>query len=238
MTDSKKVPLLSDQDDAPEGAPPSYAESAATGLPEPFSDGHIFSDHPRQPSMIYSAAARENYTSRREKASWSAGFFGCFEDSISCLKACFIPCVSYGQTRHRIHHPGTPAPVFSGPCIGYLTACCCLPGSEHIFGMLQRNEIRRTLDIDQPKTSVQMGSSGRDGGFERIQNTIGFLDDAVKHLFCACCSLAQEEREVLRWEHDQVEGGLTGVLMEDDQVRAEGERLLGAEQEGLRGLRG
>lgn len=84
--------------------------------------------------------------------------------------------------------------------------------------------------------------SGRDALFEGVQNAIGFLDDAVRHLFCACCSLAQEEREVLQWEREEMEDGYARNDIErtvgDEQVRAEGERLLGAEQEGLQGLRG
>jgi len=57
--------------------------------------------------------------------------------------------------------------------------------------------------------------------------------------------LAQEEREVLQWEREELEGAFARGDLErgpnvvgDEQVRAEGERLLGAEQEGLQGLRG
>lgn len=131
--------------------------------------------------------------------------------------------------------------------MSYAIAASCLPGSQYIFGMLQRNSIRQYLNIDQPKKSVRMNDasdSGRAAIFESMQQMVGFLDDAVRHVFCHCCALAQEEREVLRWEREELEEGFArgedlerGVVGEGE-VRAEGERLLGAEQEGLEGLRG
>jgi len=69
--------------------------------------------------------------------------------------------------------------------------------------------------------------------------------------FCAPCSLAQEDREVSRWERevaggegwcdeDEELGGFRGVetTRGEEGISEEGERLLGCERGELRGLRG
>ncbi|KAI5778719.1 PLAC8 family-domain-containing protein [Geopyxis carbonaria] len=255
-TDSKSAPLLAGED-APVDAPPSYTPSSAGDAAKPvFGDGNVYSDLPRPGAMRYSAAARQAYTPRAERPGWRFGMFSCLGDCETATKTFCCPCVTYGQTRHRLRAPGTPAPIFSTPCLGYLLTGMAFPGAQHVFGLLQRNELRARLNIDQPETpdaGVRLGRSGGSGGtawFENVQHALGFADDAWRHVFCACCALVQEEREVREWEREVAEdGGLEGLEArgseglagregEEGAVREEGERLLGAEQEGLRGLRG
>jgi hypothetical protein len=78
--------------------------------------------------------------------------------------------------------------------------------------------------------------------FEGVQSAIGFAHDAAAHLFCGCCALTQEDREVRLWERQMEEEGLSDLrgLRQDEEeaVLAEGDHLLGSERSELRGLRG
>lgn len=75
--------------------------------------------------------------------------------------------------------------------------------------------------------------------FETMESAGGFVDDVWRHFFCACCSLAQEDREVRRWEQEVAMGdGLDGLegeeggrgVVGETGVGEEGERLLGEER--------
>jgi len=248
-TDSKSASLLQP---AGEEAPPVYSE-ASSDSPIVIGDGNVFSDIPRPGAMNYGPGNRQSYVPRAErKGTWNFGLFDCFSDPGATAKACCCPCVSYGQTRHRLHFPGTDAPIFSSPCLGYCLTASFIPGGEHIFGFLQRNELRQRLDIDQKPREASVRLPGRGGSlradqrnrpsppmFESLHTAIGFLDDAWKHFFCPCCALVQEDRETRAWEREYEEGGLDSY---DDAAAAgveeEGERLLGSERSGLQGLRG
>ncbi|KAF8540060.1 PLAC8 family-domain-containing protein [Trichophaea hybrida] len=242
-TDSKTAHLLQDEEQQPTEAPPSYA--AASSKPV-VGDGNVFSDIPR-PGMSYGPEHRQTYIPRAErKGTWSFGLFSCFSDPSATVKACCCPCISYGQTRHRLYNPGTEAPVCSSPCLGYCIALSFAPGAESIFGFLNRNEMRQRLDIDQPPKPIELpgcrapAAARNVSMFENVPTAIGFLDDALKHFFCGCCALVQEDREVRTWERQMEEEGLGDLRRADEEeaVREEGERLLGSERNELRGLRG
>lgn len=122
--------------------------------------------------------------------------------------------------------------------MGYFLAAMIVPGGQHIFGLLQRNEIRQRLGIDLPENQVEVGAqAGREAFFEGVQTAMGFVKDAAAHLCCPCCSLTQEDREVAKWEVEEC-GAQGQWADEESAIREEGERLLGPEQEGLQGLRG
>lgn len=83
--------------------------------------------------------------------------------------------------------------------------------------------------------------------FETLESAGGFVDDVWRHFFCSCCALAQEDREVRRWERVVAMGdGLDGLdeeaggrgVVGEEGIREEGERLLGEERAEFRGLRG
>ena len=283
-SDSKSAHLLAPDEAGEVEAPPSYAASAAAPkAPAVIGDGNVFSDLPRPGmSMNYGPGQQQPYESWARRSgngtgTWSNSLFACFGDMGATAKACCCPCVSYGQTRHRLHHPNTDAPLVSTPCLGYCLAGSAMPGSESIFGLLNRSELRERLDIDQPPAPAARprpvrlpgspaspaaagATSARPCGvgslFENYHAALGFLDDALKHLFCGCCALVQEDREVRLWERQLLEGGCLGDLEaalahpadgppdgqrdepEEDRVREEGEQLLGTERSELRGLRG
>lgn len=62
------------------------------------------------------------------------------------------------------------------------------------------------------------------------------MDDVLRHFFCTCCSLAQEDREVRRWEQVVAMGeGLEEAPVRrdvegEDGETEEAERLLGDER--------
>jgi Cys-rich protein (TIGR01571 family) len=236
-TDNKNAALL--QKDEQE-APPSYSETSGSTIV--IGDGNAFSDIPR-PGMTYGPGRSEAYVPRAErKGTWSFGFFNCLSDPGAAAKACCCPCVSYGQTRHRLHAPGTEPPIFSTPCLGYCLTASFLPGAESIFGLLQRSELRQRLGIDQgpqesrirlPGGRGTVRASGSSGTmFENLHAATGFLDDAWRHFFCGCCALTQEDREVRLWEKEWEEGGLENL---EGGIEEEGERLLGTERTTLQG---
>lgn len=67
--------------------------------------------------------------------------------------------------------------------------------------------------------------------FETMESAGGFVDDVWRHFFCACCSLAQEDREVRRWEQEVAMGdGLEGL---EEGRGEEGETGVGEESERL-----
>ncbi|CCX07782.1 PLAC8 family-domain-containing protein [Pyronema domesticum] len=249
-TDSKTAHLLQEEEPAPIEAPPSYADSSKPAPPV-IGDGNVFSDLPRpgmtRPGMTYGPGQAQVYIPRDRKGTWSFGLFSCFSDPAAAIKACFCPCVSYGQTRHRLHNPNSEAPVFSTPCLGYCLTGSFIPGAESIFGLLNRNELRQRLDIDQPPQRIVL-PGGRTAPpnnvsmFEGVQSAIGFAHDSAAHLFCGCCALTQEDREVRLWERQMEEEGLSDLrgLRQDEEeaVLAEGDHLLGSERSELRGLRG
>jgi len=242
-TDAKVAPVASD--------PPSYTDATSSNSAPVYGDGNVFTD---QPTMSYTATTPEPYAPR--KKGWMSGMFDCFVDPASGSKALCCPCVSYAQTRHRLHAPNTPAPVISTPCLGYCLVMSCFPGAEFIFGFMQRGDIRNRLNIDHslPKGTVSpvstLGEPGRTRMFESMDSAGGCVDDFWRHFFCAPCSLAQEDREVSRWEREVAGGegwcdedeelGFRGVetTREEEGISEEGERLLGCERGELRGLRG
>ena len=84
--------------------------------------------------------------------------------------------------------------------------------------MLQRNELRRKLGIEQPVEDAGVGFGGRERETSeawRVNalHAVGALEDAVMHFFCQPCALAQEEREVVRWEEE----GKGGVALGDEE---------------------
>lgn len=223
---------FSDLDDTLAEAPPSYSETPRTLI----GDGNIFTHSPPM-EMLYAPTDTQPYVPRSERLTWTFGFFDCFRDPGAALKACCCPAVSYGQTRHRLHSPNTKPPIFSTPCLGYCLAACCLPGSESIFGLLNRNDIRRRLEIDQPEPENSTHISSQDnmnGGqklFERLPQAAGFIDDTLRHVFCGCCALVQEDREIRSWEA-RCQGGNGAMpirLGDEEQGHMEVRPLLGAE---------
>jgi len=106
---------------------------------------------------------------------WNNGLFDCFTGADNlCLKSTFCPCFVYGKTQHRIRDPSMANyESFNTDCLMWcgVQSCC---GVSWIFQMLQRGEIRSRYGING------------DG-----------LQDCCATFWCTCCTVAQNEKEVI-----------------------------------------
>ncbi|KAF8198523.1 PLAC8 family-domain-containing protein [Pholiota molesta] len=109
---------------------------------------------------------------------WSHDKCGCMSDCSTCILATCVPCVIYGQNKHRyqhLHTKGTPHPdhggCCSGACFGHgITSIC---GLSFLFQMSTRGRIRNRYNI-------------KGGG----------CNDCCVSLWCQPCALVQESREI------------------------------------------
>ncbi|RVD80417.1 uncharacterized protein DFL_008314 [Arthrobotrys flagrans] len=104
---------------------------------------------------------------------WIYGTCGCFGDCDKCCIGFFCPCVTYGEIHHRMRNKSVSDynRCCNGPCWGFCGLMIC--GAQWIMGMMQRGEAR---------SKYNMKGSG--------------CGDCIRHFFCQCCSLIQENREV------------------------------------------
>ncbi|KAL7099957.1 hypothetical protein ACP275_09G119300 [Erythranthe tilingii] len=100
---------------------------------------------------------------------WSSGFFDCHKDQTNAVMTAFCPCVTFGQIAEVVD-------------AGQMS---CHVGS-FIYMLMMPAVWSQWL----------MGSKYR----EKIRNRYGLVEapyqDAVSHIFCSCCSLCQEFREL------------------------------------------
>ncbi|KAF3178092.1 hypothetical protein TWF106_011165 [Orbilia oligospora] len=104
---------------------------------------------------------------------WIYQMGGCCEDSDKCCIGCCCPCVAYGEVHHKMRNKRVTDynRCCNGPCWGFCGLMIC--GAQWIMGMMQRGEARRKYN---------MKGSG--------------CGDCMRHFFCGCCALIQENREV------------------------------------------
>ncbi|QSZ31095.1 hypothetical protein DSL72_000656 [Monilinia vaccinii-corymbosi] len=111
-----------------------------------------------------------------QKSTWSNSIWDCFSPGQLCLKATFCPCFVYGKTQHRLnrdpHLMGYER--FNNDCLLWAGAQWC--GIGVLFTFLQRRQIREKYAIG--------GESD--------------LSDIGLSWCCHCCSLIQQEKEVIR----------------------------------------
>ncbi|KAF6758294.1 PLAC8-domain-containing protein [Ephemerocybe angulata] len=114
---------------------------------------------------------------KKNGRSWSNGLCGCCEAPGTCLLACCLPCMVYGDVKTRKDHlenHGTALPNQS-----YCSGDCALHGLATVFGlgcifqMIQRTSIRKRYNI-----------SGNG------------CDDCCIACWCTSCELTQESMEV------------------------------------------
>ena len=70
---------------------------------------------------------------------WTHGLFGCFDNLSVCIITYFVPCVTFGQTRERLHGDG---------CILYGCLYAMVPFAACFLETSQRGEIRARRGID------------------------------------------------------------------------------------------
>ncbi|CAG8551183.1 4839_t:CDS:2 [Diversispora eburnea] len=98
---------------------------------------------------------------------WKFGLFDCFADPMLSLKTYCCSCITYGETKAKLHNDGS---CFTQALIYFCVGVCLVPC---IMGGLGRGEIRNARNIE--------GSN---------------VGDFVTHWCCGCCALVQENREV------------------------------------------
>jgi Cys-rich protein (TIGR01571 family) len=97
---------------------------------------------------------------------WDTGLCGCFEDCGSCCMSYWFPCVQFGLNAEKLNPNNS---CCCNCCLYWLCAgagCCCLVHGQ------KRGELRRKF------------------------NLIASCDDCCTTMFCPCCALAQEARQL------------------------------------------
>jgi len=108
-----------------------------------------FGGGPQQPPVNYQQTPqmqqptgapplKEIYDNNNGPREWRFGLFDCFADSTLFIKTCFCPCITYGETKARIHNDES-ACLVNG--LIYAVAGC-------VVGPLNRNEMRGKLNIE------------------------------------------------------------------------------------------
>ncbi|UKZ65060.1 uncharacterized protein TrAtP1_006262 [Trichoderma atroviride] len=151
---------------APVQAP---VQSSAPAHSSPISDADVnhWKDHFND--VLSRPGEHINSKSPAGAGKWSTSLFDCFSPIDTCLITCWVPCLTFGKTHHRIHKSGT--------LEGYEpvnTSCLlfCVPGLHCILASMQRQSIR---------------------GKYNLEGTC--LEDMAKSYCCACCNLIQLDKE-------------------------------------------
>ncbi|OVA20318.1 Uncharacterized protein family Cys-rich [Macleaya cordata] len=99
---------------------------------------------------------------------WSTGLFSCHQHWKNALVTVFLPCVTFGQIAEIVDEGET-----SSAMAGFL---CCLTLNMPWFGKMKgckyRKKLREKYNLEKP------------------------IGDSVSHIFCPCCALCQEFREL------------------------------------------
>ncbi|CAG8571960.1 5997_t:CDS:2 [Paraglomus occultum] len=138
----------------------SYPETKETkeGLSQP-------PQYEPQPAMsIPQEQSRVVVTSRQGR--WKADLFDCFAVPGLCIKTCFLPCLTYAETKEKMNSNMD----FRTNCLCYCAAV--YTGFDCCLATVTRGEIR--------------GQQGINGDI---------VEDACTHLWCGCCALIQEHRQ-------------------------------------------
>jgi len=98
---------------------------------------------------------------------WNSDIFHCFGDSNICCVSCFCPCIQYGRNIEAFNQKPCIYPCLIFFFLNFLV------GSSWIVSHATRGEIRAKYGIN--------GSC---------------LKDCCCHVWCRCCALAQEGREI------------------------------------------
>ncbi|XP_004486754.1 protein PLANT CADMIUM RESISTANCE 8 [Cicer arietinum] len=100
---------------------------------------------------------------------WSTGLFDCHENQTNAIMTAFLPCVTFGQIAEVLDGGELSCPLGSFIYLLMMPALC----TQWIMGSKYRKKLRKRYDlVDAPYT------------------------DVISHIFCPCCSLCQEFREL------------------------------------------
>uniref|UniRef100_A0A7N1A7F7 Protein PLANT CADMIUM RESISTANCE 8 n=1 Tax=Kalanchoe fedtschenkoi TaxID=63787 RepID=A0A7N1A7F7_KALFE len=102
---------------------------------------------------------------------WSTGLFDCHEDEPIALMTSFLPCVTFGQIAEILDQGQMTCFLGSFIYALMMPALC----SQWVMGSKYRKVLRQKYNLVEAP-----------------------YEDVVSHIFCPCCSLCQEFRELER----------------------------------------
>ncbi|KAL9691454.1 hypothetical protein QQ045_011878 [Rhodiola kirilowii] len=102
---------------------------------------------------------------------WSTGLFDCHEDEPNAVMTAFLPCLTFGQIAEVMDQGEMTCFLASFIYTLMMPALC----SQWVMGSKYRKLLRRKYNLVEAP-----------------------YEDVVSHIFCPCCSLCQEFRELER----------------------------------------
>ncbi|KAH6782177.1 PLAC8 family protein [Perilla frutescens var. hirtella] len=115
------------------------------------------------------APAPAPYTHQFVGRPWSSGLFDCHLDQTNAVMTAFLPCVTFGQIAEVMDAGEMSCPLGSFIYMLMMPAIC----SQWIMGSKYRSKLRSRYGLVEAP-----------------------YQDVVSHIFCSCCSLCQEFREL------------------------------------------
>ncbi|XP_042049539.1 protein PLANT CADMIUM RESISTANCE 8-like [Salvia splendens] len=100
---------------------------------------------------------------------WSTGLFDCHLDQTQAVMTALLPCVTFGQIAEVLDEGEMTCPLGSFIYMLMMPAVC----SQWIMGSKYRSKLRNKYGLVEAPYS-----------------------DVVSHIFCPCCALCQESREL------------------------------------------
>ncbi|KAM3267975.1 Protein PLANT CADMIUM RESISTANCE 8 [Capsicum baccatum] len=100
---------------------------------------------------------------------WSTSLFDCHLDQTNATMTAFLPCVTFGQIAEVLDAGEMTCPLGSFMYLLMMPAVC----SQWILGSKYRTKLRQRYNLVEAPYS-----------------------DVISHIFCPCCSLCQEFREL------------------------------------------
>ena len=99
---------------------------------------------------------------------WTSGICDCFSDMSTCCLSCWCPCIQYGKNVEALTKQ-----TCAGPCTTFFCLQIMCFGSSWLVSHQTRVDLRAKFGIDG-----------------------NCCADCCCHLWCRCCAIAQEAREI------------------------------------------
>ncbi|XP_073035932.1 protein PLANT CADMIUM RESISTANCE 8 [Primulina eburnea] len=122
---------------------------------------------------------------------WSTQLFDCHLDQTNAIMTAFLPCVTFGQIAEVMDQGELTCPMGSFIYLLMMPALC----SQWLMGAKYRNKLRARYHLVEAP-----------------------YQDVISHIFCACCSLCQEYRELKIRGLDPSQGW-NGILAQMEMQR-------------------
>ncbi|PGH10241.1 hypothetical protein AJ79_05496 [Helicocarpus griseus UAMH5409] len=126
---------------------------------------------------------------------WTNSFWDCFNPIDTCLMGWCCPCILFGKTQARINDPSLQnySPV-NDNCLIFCGLNCF--AAAFLIVAKKRIELRERFGITQ--THLEKFLKMEPGHIKAKHNIEeSMVQDCLSAFFCPCCTLVQEEKEVL-----------------------------------------